>query len=88
MRKRGGKTGDLIDEKPPKLDEETRRKTDHCFVAALQEVKNLRNLAKKMVEENLMLIGNRDELLDQRLEHDIQFWSHVSTTSKSGATML
>ncbi len=24
MKKRGGKTGDLIDEKPPKLDEENR----------------------------------------------------------------
>ncbi len=28
MRKQGGKTGNLIDEKPPKLDKETRRKTD------------------------------------------------------------
>ncbi len=28
VRVRGGKTGDLIDEKPPKLDEETKRKTD------------------------------------------------------------
>ncbi len=30
MRKRGGKTGDSIDEKPPQLDEETRRKTERC----------------------------------------------------------
>ncbi len=28
MRKQGGKIGDLIDEKSPKLDEKTRRKTD------------------------------------------------------------
>ncbi len=28
MRKQGGKPGDSIDEKPPKLDEEMRRKTD------------------------------------------------------------
>ena len=31
------------------------------FVVVLKEVKNLQNLAKKMVEENLMLIENRDE---------------------------
>ncbi len=31
MRKRGEKTGDSIDEKPPKLDKEIRRKTDHLF---------------------------------------------------------
>ncbi len=41
MRKQGGKTGGSIDEKRPKLDEETRRKTD------LQGVKNLQNLARK-----------------------------------------
>ncbi len=28
MRKRGEKPGDLINKKPPKLNEETRRKTD------------------------------------------------------------
>ncbi len=28
MRKQGGKTGDLINEKPLKLDKETRKKTD------------------------------------------------------------
>ncbi len=28
MKERGGKTGDSIDKKPPKLNEETRRKTD------------------------------------------------------------
>ncbi len=28
MRKQGGKIGDSINEKPPKLDEKTRRKTD------------------------------------------------------------
>ncbi len=35
MRKRGEKTGDSIDKKPPKLDEETKRKTNlvHCFAA-------------------------------------------------------
>ncbi len=31
MKKWGEKTGGLIDEKSPKLDEETRRKTDHLF---------------------------------------------------------
>ncbi len=41
MRKRGEKTRDLIDEKPPKLDEETRRKTD------LQGVKNFQNRVRK-----------------------------------------
>ena len=35
----------LIAEKPPKLDEETRRKTDHLIYVA--EMKNLQNLAKK-----------------------------------------
>ena len=53
------KTEGLIDEKPPKPDEETRRKTDYLYVA---RVKNLRNLARKTVEENLILIGDRDEL--------------------------
>ncbi len=31
MKKQGGKTGDSINEKPPKPDEETRRKTDHLL---------------------------------------------------------
>ncbi len=31
MKKQGGKTGDSINKKPPKLDEETRKKTDHSF---------------------------------------------------------
>ena len=52
------KTRSLIDEKPPKLNKETRRKTDHLYVA---EVKNFRNLARKTVEENLILIEDRDE---------------------------
>ena len=39
MRKQGRKPGFLINEKPPKLNEEMRKKTDH-FVA-LQRVKNL-----------------------------------------------
>ena len=38
MRKRGGKTGDSINEKLPKLNEETKKKTDHLYVAG---VKNL-----------------------------------------------
>ncbi len=42
MRKRWEKIGDLIDKKPPKLNEEIRRKTD------LQRVKNLRNLTREM----------------------------------------
>ena len=57
------KTGGLINEKPPKLDEETRRKTNHLYVAG---VKNLRNLARKTVEENLILIGDRDEILGSK----------------------
>ena len=36
----------------------TRRKTNHLYVV---EVKNLQNLARKMVEENLILIGDRDK---------------------------
>ena len=32
------------------------------YFAVLQRVKNLRNLARKMVEENLVLIGDRDKL--------------------------
>ena len=43
----------MIDKKPPKLDEKTRRKTDHLYIA---RVKNFQNLAKKTMEENLMLI--------------------------------
>ena len=35
----------LIDEKPPKLDKETRKKTNHLMYVA--RVKNLLNLAKK-----------------------------------------
>ncbi len=31
MRKREEKTEDLIDKKSPKLNEETRKKTDHLF---------------------------------------------------------
>ena len=58
MKKRGQKTGDSIDEKSPKLDEKTRRKTDHLYIA---RVKNLRNLARKMVEKNLMLIKDKDQ---------------------------
>ncbi len=41
MRKQGGKTSGLINEKLPKLDEETRKRTD------LQKVKNFQNLARK-----------------------------------------
>ncbi len=41
MRKREKKTGGSINKKPPKFNEETKRKTD------LQGVKNLQNLAKK-----------------------------------------
>ena len=31
MRKQGGKPGALIDQKSPKLNEETRKKTDYLF---------------------------------------------------------
>ena len=39
-----------------------RKRGGKPIIAVLQGVKNLRNLARKMVEENLMLIGDRDEL--------------------------
>ena len=49
MRKQGektmGKSRALIDEKPPKLDAETRKKTDHLMYVA--GMKNLQNLAEK-----------------------------------------
>ncbi len=48
MRKRGEKIGNSIDEKPPKLNKETRRKTNHLFVEVEIVCKNLQNLAKKM----------------------------------------
>ena len=62
----------MIDEKPPKLDEETRRKTDYLYVIG---VKNLRNLAKKTVEENLILIEDKNETSGSKLKHNIQIWS-------------
>ncbi len=39
MKKQGKKIGDLIDEKSPKLDEKTRRKTDHLFVESEKPLK-------------------------------------------------
>ena len=49
MRKRGektmGKSRVLINEKSPKLDEKTRRKTDHLMY--ITEMKNFQNLARK-----------------------------------------
>ena len=53
MKKRGRKTGNSITEKLPKLDEETKRKTNHLYVAG---VNNFQNLARKIGEENMMLI--------------------------------
>ena len=44
-RKTVGKLKALIDEKPFKLDEKTKKKTDYSIYVA--EVKNLQNLAKK-----------------------------------------
>ena len=41
---------------------EEENRSSALYFAALQGVKNLRNLARKTVEENLMLIGDRDEL--------------------------
>ena len=41
-----GKSRALINEKSLKLDEETRKKTDHSMYVA--EVKNLQNLTKKI----------------------------------------
>ena len=40
---------------------EEENRSSALYFAALQGVKNLRNLARKMVEENLMLIGDRDK---------------------------
>ena len=60
MKKRGGKTGDLIDEKPPKLDEKMRKKTDYLLLYTLllyKGWKTSKTLAKKTVEENRMLIA-------------------------------
>ena len=59
MKKRGGKTENLIDEKPPKLDEKTRRKTDYlllCTLLICKEWKTSKTLAKQTVEENQVLI--------------------------------
>ena len=60
MRKHRRKTEDSIDEKSLKLNEETRKKTDHLYIT-LQEVKNLQNLARKIIEENLMLIKDKNK---------------------------
>ena len=49
----------MIDKKPAKLDKETRKKID-LLLLVLQGLENLQNLTRKTVEENLMLIGNRD----------------------------
>ena len=46
MRKRGGKTRDSINQKPPKLDEEIKSKKDYLYIV---EVKNFQNLARKML---------------------------------------
>ncbi len=35
MKKRGGKTGGLINKKPSKLNEKTRKKTDHLMFYTL-----------------------------------------------------
>ena len=51
MEKRGGKSGGLIDEKPPKLGDKTRRKTNRC-----RGCKTSKTLAWKTIEENRMLI--------------------------------
>ena len=49
MKKRGkktvGKSRALIDKKSPKLDEKTRKKTDHSMYIA--KVKNFQNLVRK-----------------------------------------
>ena len=58
MKKRERKPGALINKKPPKLDEETRGKPIICMLLGW---KNLRNLARKTVEENLILIGDRNK---------------------------
>ena len=36
------------------------------YAAILQEVKNLQNLAGKMVEKNLILIGDRDKTSESK----------------------
>ena len=56
MKKREGKTGDLINEKPLKLNEETKKKTD-CLLLLCRRWKTSETLARKTVEENQVLIG-------------------------------
>ncbi len=56
MRKRGEKTEDLIDEKPPNSMRKRGGKPICGVENCLHGVKNLRNLAKKTMEENRMLI--------------------------------
>ena len=59
MKKQGERTGGSIDEKPPKLDEKTREKTDHLLLLC-KRWKTSKTLAGKMVEENQVLI-DRDK---------------------------
>ena len=47
MRKQGEKPEDSINEKLPKLDKETKKKTDDLLLAYLLVMKNLQNLTKK-----------------------------------------
>ena len=44
MKKQGEKLRARLMKKPPKLNEETKKKTDHLYIA---KVKNLQNLARK-----------------------------------------
>lgn len=48
MRKQGGKSGNLVDEKPPKFDEKMRIKTDDLQLYVFALVKNFQNLTLSM----------------------------------------
>ena len=69
MKKQEEKTGDLIDKKPPKLNEKIRRKTEYLFAKVEKPLKP--NEENK--EENWVLILKRwvFGVLDQRLEYNI-----------------
>ena len=77
IRKRGEKTGDSIDEKPPKLDKKTRRKTDHLVLCQGWK-------PPKSNKENGRGKPDIDWLIEDR---DKDFWTlwinGLSTTSTS-----
>ena len=76
MKKQREKTGDSIDEKPPKLNKKTRRKMIVYLYALKLFTKGEKPLksSKENEEENRVLIlgWGFSEVIDQKLEHDIQ----------------